>query len=314
MHNDVAARFSAKVDGMVLSLAHEVGETCIAISAPSGGGKSHLLAMMIARPEFQAFEDEEGLVRPLLVVQAPSPCTSKQLAAQIYFLLSGEALPSTLKEHEAWRRARRMLQGHNTSILVIDEFHHALIRKTSEQTRSLVETIKNLCLPALDPGNTHDTNRAIGVVLAGTRLLGDIIMKDVQLRDRTIKISIKPLKSQGEDLKKFKKFLELLQSKLPFTNHTTLTEDGMVARMHKACSGYTGRATRLIKSAALMALRANQDCIDGKQHLAVVFADLLKLGPKNNPFLVADITTCPDVPDSAWDEATMLRGAADTDF
>jgi hypothetical protein len=49
----------------------------------TGAGKTHLIKQLLKEPGLQTEETAEGLYRPLLMLEAPSPCTLKTLGMRI---------------------------------------------------------------------------------------------------------------------------------------------------------------------------------------------------------------------------------------
>jgi hypothetical protein len=110
-----------------------------------------------------------------------------------------------------------------------------------------------------------------------------------------------------------RRFIEAVEEALGFPGNSGLSTDDMVRRFMKATRGYRGRAMHLIKEAAFRAIDDGAARIDRNRHLAAVFRDITGLGPNANPFLVADIDTCPEVKEQIWNRLTLLRGVGTAD-
>ncbi|KAA2235865.1 AAA family ATPase [Salinarimonas soli] len=299
-------------DYMYADEAEEAEARCMIVAAPSGAGKSHVLRRLREHSALVPFKDAFGTVRPLVAIKAPSPCTLRTLGLRLYEAMTGKTLPGSMKEHEVWVRVRAQIEAQLVSVVMIDEFHHAFMRRTDDERRSLVETLKNLVIP--DP---HDPLRPPGaemrpvlLVLSGMPWMTKVIDRDFQLRRRGVLVPIKPLGASAKDIRKATKFLQLVEGKLGFPEPSGLDDIDMVRRMLKASNGYTGRMMALVKEAAFLAIQAGARRLDLKDHLAAVFEEIFQVGPKRNPFLVADISTCPKLPEAEFLKLTLLRGSA----
>ncbi|BCB17124.1 TniB family NTP-binding protein [Bosea sp. ANAM02] len=293
--------------------AEELEARCMVIAAPSGAGKSHILLRLREHPSLQPYRDEIGPVRPLIAVKAPSPCTLKTLGIQICHRLTGMRLRASATEHEIWTEVRAQLDAQHVSVLMIDEFHHAFAKSSADQRRNLVETLKNLAIPdPADPLRQPGSEmRPIMLVLSGMPWTIQVLNQDSQLLRRRAVIAIEPLKNDQSGLRKAAKFMELVESKLPFETSSDLSEPDMLRRMMLASNGFTGRMMALVKQAAFLAINQKAQFIDRERHLAVVFEEIFQIGKLRNPFLVPDITSCPRVPEPAFERLTLLKGTGD---
>lgn len=293
--------------------AEELEARCIVVAAPSGAGKSHLLRRLREHPGLKPTVDAYGPLRPLVAVKAPSPCTLKTLGIQLVKAMTGRRLSIHLKEHEVWAELYAQADGQGTAVVMIDEFHHVLARRNVEERLAIVNTLKNLVIPdPADPLRLPGSElRPIVLVLSGMPSVVKTIEMDEQLLRRRLVISIDPLGRSDADLKKAKRFLELVEPRLGFAQASGLSEPDMVLRMMRASNGYLGRMMAILKEAAFLAIRTDAPRVDRALHLATVFEEIFKLGPKRNPFLVADIALCPATPEQAFERLTLLRGTGD---
>ncbi|MCJ2142862.1 AAA family ATPase [Methylobacterium sp. E-066] len=312
VNTDIVINTAARFKQMLDDLDGATEGQCLAIPAASGAGKSHLLGRLRLEPRLASFNDNSGPIRPLIHIKAPSPCTLKTLGLTLYFTLTGKELSARLTDHAIWRQVVYQLHAQFVSVIMIDEFHHALYGRTGEQQRLVAETLKNLILPDPDdplrpPGAEL---RPVSLVLSGMPWFRNVLMQDTQLKDRCIFASIKPLKQSNLCLKKAKAFLSLVESKLEFTAPSRLSEADMIQRMLKASNGYTGRMMRFIKRASFRAIQSNSNCIDQVKHLGFVFEEIYELGERRNPFLVPDISKFPKLKEADFGKLTRLIGTA----
>jgi len=307
----VAKAAKRKFDGLVSRAMKASGEgQCMVLHAETGAGKTHLLNQLLKRPDLAASRDDFGPVRPLLYVRAPSPCNLLTLGRVLYKRLTDADLPQSYKKEEVWLRLSYQLYGQRVCVLVIDEFHHVLVNSSVEKKKSVVNTIKSLVQPdpMADFVPTLITPYPMQVVLAGVPLVNDVVRMDGELSRRTPRVAILPLPPTEEGLAGMKAFLAAVESLLGFPGRSGLSDDDMVRRFMAAARGYRGRAMHLVKEAAFLAIDKGAACIDRKRHLAAVFQEITELGPNANPFLVADISACPEVKENVWGKLTLLRG------
>lgn len=326
VNTDVISSSKQRFDELLQSLrtdeiadgaeAEELEAPCVCIPGGSGVGKSHLLRRLRENPLLVPFRDSQGPVRPLVAIKAPSPCTSLSLARKLYAALTGDDLPEKITDGEAWRRVRAQLDGQLVSVIMIDEFHHAFIQRTTDQCRALVQTLKNFLVPnpndpLLPPGAEP---RPIMLVLAGMPWLDEVIVKDLQLKRRRTLFEIKPLEQDQSGIMRMRKFLNLVETKLPFPEASRLTDGDMVRRFFRASNGWLGRAMALVKDAAFLAIERDARRIDVQQHLAVVYTERFGFGGSRNPFLIADIDAFKPLKDAEFERLTLLRGKAKRSF
>lgn len=314
--DDVARAAHKLFDAIVERTLKMHGEgQCMVVHAETGAGKTHILNRLLKREELASSEDTQGPIRPLLYVRAPSPCNLLTLGRVLYSKLTGVDLPQSYETHEVWQHLKYQLYGQRVSIIVIDEFHHVLMNSSIEKKRTVVSTVKSLVQP--EPVTDADADPLVPyplqVVLAGVNEVNRVIRMNGELSRRTPRLTIRRLHPTTKGLKRMRQFLKSVEEALGFPGSSDLYTDDMVRRFMKATRGYRGRAMHLVKEAAFRAIDDGAARIDRKRHLAAVFRDITGLGANANPFVVADITTCPEVKEQIWSKLTLLRGVGEPD-
>lgn len=314
--DEVAKTAQKMFDGLVARTLKTHGEgECLVVHAATGAGKTHILNRLLKRQDLASSSDAQGPIRPLLYVRAPSPCNLLTLGRVLYRKLTGVGLPRSYETHEVWEHLKYQLYGQRVSIIVIDEFHHVLMNAAIEKKRTVVSTVKSLVQP--EPVTDADADPLVPyplqVVLAGVDEVNRVIRFDGELSRRTPRLTIKRLHPTTKGLKRMRRFIEAVEEALGFPGNSDLSTDDMVRRFMKATRGYRGRAMHLIKEAAFRAIDDGAARIDRNRHLAAVFRDITGLGPNANPFLVADVDTCPEVKEQIWNRLTLLRGVGTAD-
>lgn len=145
------------------------------VVSKSGAGKS--TALMRAFRKYPAFGNGfcvTGSGCPILSIEAPSPCTLKQLALAILDALGYHA-ERDLKENVAWKRARRLLKLHGIAFLHIDEAANVLHQKSEHEIRKIADTLRALMLSREWP---------VQIILSGVPEIEPLLDIDRQLRRR----------------------------------------------------------------------------------------------------------------------------------
>lgn len=289
----------------LLDSAEEGGEGwAVVITGPSGSGKSHCIDRFCAREDFKQFSTPEADIIPLLYVEAPSPCKLITLGHAIYTKLTGKHLPSGAKLHDVWRKVRKQLKGHQVSILVIDELHHVLQKKSEEDDDVIAETLKSLLI---------DKDWPMQLVLAGMPELSDYVNRHKQLKRRRKKFQFNPLKSNEKGRGQAQTFVELLEAKLPKGMKFDFPDHDMPGRFLKASRGYTGHIAMFVKLAAFQAISAGKSEITYK-HLSQEYEELYECKKDNNPFSCLDLAKCAEPPkDPDRSRLTRIHGALKTE-
>lgn len=96
----------------------------IALIAPSFTGKSQCISMVENHPMLQDHFQGEFLVKPMISISAPSPCTLRTLGHELLNALGWVGrYPST--QHMVWHHVRHLLIAYGVMIVVIDEFQQS---------------------------------------------------------------------------------------------------------------------------------------------------------------------------------------------
>jgi hypothetical protein len=278
---------------------------CLVINGKSGAGKSHIIKRYMNRPDLQPGEDEHGPLRPLIYIEMPPACTNKFLASKVHQAETGDLLNSKISVPESWDQALAQVYGQCTSFMIIDEVHHAM--STIAQRTEMMNTIKSLLFPEREKASLRRPRYPLQIILAGIPAIAKVIQTDTQLSERAEFYSIKPLPETMSGRGKMAKFLSLVEGQLGFSKPSNLSTEDMVLRMMRATEGYTGRAMRLIKSAAFRTIDEGGVSLS-REALGEAVSDMHDLGPAANPFLVADPFKVAVIRAKDRGELTFLRG------
>jgi hypothetical protein len=271
---------------------------CLVLYGRTGAGKTHIVKRLIADPNLQPYETNEGKRRPLLKIVAPAPCTLKTLGLQILHRL-GYRPKKTLRENEVWDRVEANLRAQGVAILVIDEMHNVLAGRNSVERHKIAMTLKSLMVSEENP---------IQLVLAGLDSLKKFVTGYSELHRRSHFVELVALDGV-RDAKKIEKFLKGLEEKLGLDT-CGFTEHDMPHRFWFASRGLVGRMAYLAQQAATIAVSLDDDVVR-EEHLAEAYRRPYGADDDQNPFLVPNprmLKLPKKEEDIRDDDETFLRG------
>ncbi len=165
-----------------------VEDTVVAIDAPKPEGR---ILVVVGEPGAGKTKSIDHALRkvpglfdgPLLCVEAPSPCTLKQLGRNILLQL-GYPLRRDLREHITWELVRAQLKSTATRIVWIDEMHHAVTKPRVGELEKVSETLKNV---------VQQRDWPVSLILSGRESLSYFIGQDRQIERRSRTIRFEPM-------------------------------------------------------------------------------------------------------------------------
>ncbi|ABE37266.1 hypothetical protein RPD_0026 [Rhodopseudomonas palustris BisB5] len=285
-------------DELVVAYYSKVEGNLMVVYGSSGSGKTHVLRQLRKDEDLQLDEtDPECARRPLLMIEAPSPCTLKTLGlAVLQGLGYEEAGFANLREHEVWRRARANLSNQGTGILVIDEMHNVLAGRSNMESVKIAMTLKSLMVSEVTP---------IQIVISGLKTVRDFAEHFKELQRRSQFLEMTPLTSPRDD-KKLVLFLEGLEKELKFRT-CGFTRHDLPVRFMMASRGLIGRVAYFVKMAAKLAITLGDDEIK-QEYLGKVYERIYRVSANQNPFLMANVASFVMPREKEADELTFVRG------
>ncbi|MBB3951472.1 ATP-binding protein [Aureimonas jatrophae] len=273
----------------------------ILLCGPTGSGKSHVLDRVENAPTFVPIETDMGIVRTLVRVDAPAPCTLKTLGTTIYRELTGVDLRSHIQEHEIWNRVRAQLAAQKVKYLMIDELNHVLLAKSVIEHRKVAETFKRVM---------QMKDWKVYLILAGMPESLPFLRGNGQLNRRTKKIEIRPVVAGDVGNAAIATHVKILIEKLGTAVDFDLAE--AAPRFHLASGGYLGKVAELLKNALEVASDAGGDHIT-LGDLAEAYDDLYgastdDIGDEKNPFLCTDHSLAMRIVAADNSRETKLKG------
>lgn len=324
VHEGVAKRLDGIATEMIAAARAEVSGIIALVVGPTGAGKSHNLDRFAERPEFRAFErvNREGVVRPLVHIEAPKPCTLKSLGMHLWEELTGHPFHRVNpKEHAIWRAVMHQMNEQQVRVLVIDEFHHVIDGGNSVQRRQVTEILKSLSnrSPLVFGASTGREGvlndkvdaimpaRPINVLLAGMPEIETVVAENRQFDRRKYYLKIAPVGEDAQGVKAMARFLRLMSEKVDLG--ADLSERDLPLRFRKASRGYLGMAAFLAKRAARRAFSHGRHSIDVVEDLGGIFEDITGEPPDRNPFLVANPSALRGAGVLTEQQMTRLKGS-----
>jgi hypothetical protein len=220
--------------------------SCMFLVGRSGAGKT--TAINSYRRRHPDSLSDDGSVIPIFAASLPSPATIKGVAERILQMLRAPK-PGIGTAVNMTARIVRLLNGCKVELVILDEFQHLLQRGSKKNFDEVSDWVKDLI-----------NMSGVPVVMVGTPGSEEILRVNPQL-DRRVKtvatLHSFDYKNSPSDLEKF---LGAVHAALPFANERNslrLSDTSCASRIFLVSDGLPGRAMRLIREAAKLAVRAD---------------------------------------------------------
>ncbi|WP_415716106.1 TniB family NTP-binding protein [Maridesulfovibrio sp.] len=189
--------------------------------------------------------DGETAKSPVVYVQAPSIPDEGQLVDSILYFLNAPFRP-TDKFSAKSKQLKVLLTAVDTRILIIDEIHNMLAGGHKKQSAYL-NYIKGL-------GN----DMQISIVCIGTKLADRALVSDDQMSNR-----FDPAYLPRWQLdKNFLSLLASFEKLIPLAKPSNLCDPNIVSKVLSMSEGYLGEISRILTTAAVLAIRSGTEKID----------------------------------------------------
>jgi len=268
---------------------------CLIITGPSGAGKTTISRYF--REAFPRRSTKEGTIVPVLTATIPCPASVKSLATSLLDGL-GDPIPDKGSVVSQTLRLYKLMEACKVELVLLDEFQHIIDRDSLKVLYTAADWLKNFVNRTKKP-----------VILMGMPGADRILDANDQLERRfSSRITLEPFgwgeKKQIED---FRKFLKVLDEKLPFDTRSQLSSWEMALRIHYATGGVVGKVMALVRTATLKAIKDGEVRIT-MDHLSNTYeekwgiAERLRRGDRYlNPFKATteDVEKAPPPPDPA---------------
>ena len=224
---------------------HALESIGILVTGEKGTGKTTIKDLYIANNKIRQTKSETFV--PVLSIRIPVPASERGLTICLLTAL-GDPYPTRGTITVQTLRVYNLAQKCRTELAIFDEFQHFAERESFKLNRTVSDWTKNFM------GETK-----LPLILFGTPKSKEILdgTENEQLRRRfPYRMSLKPFgwKTEKEQTE-FRKFLLMVEEKLPLDRPSNLADPNIAARIHYATGGLMFEVMRLIRYAAILAVK-----------------------------------------------------------
>lgn len=213
----------------------------------TNNGKTMIVSRFHSRHPEREKPDGEGVVLPVLLIQAPPVPEESRFYNAILERVGAPYRPSDRidsKQYQAIRTLARL----ETRMVIIDEIHHILAGTVHKQ-RQFLNTIKYL-------GNELQ----VPIVGVGIQDAFHALQSDAQLANR-FEPTLLPRWKMGTE---YLKLLASFERMLPLKQVSALTEKTLALKILSMSEGVIGEISALLVRAAVRAVERRRERIDAK--------------------------------------------------
>ena len=265
---------------------------------PSGTGKSHGLDLTVdrhGRSGMDGYQRIDTCCRVTAMAKADAVSTAKGILTQLGKPMPAARGNANLPILEASMQAA--LMAHKVKILILEEFHNAMLAGSPQLRGQTSRILKNLWnqspLQAAGRWAIPDPQRGdyrLLIILSGTDELTEVFEQDPELASRfSCVVETSQLGfSTPESIKNFRYVYLSLAERFGLAERLNANDDGVVARFLVGCEAHLRKLETLLQRVATLARRQEVPAI-GSELLAAAFDQVgstsLSVG---NPFLATD--------------------------
>lgn len=247
---------SEHLDGMIRNAkaCREGGgfkERALFVIGESNTGKSRMLEELFReKANFQPYQDEEGeWVRPMISIEAPSPCSSRELALKILKELGAVVRNKRISNPELYDFLKDQLRDQRVEYLHIDEMQDTVLHNTEFAIKSVQSDVKSLL---------QIKNWPLHAIFSGVDDLAKFIGDgDDQIGNRSNTVRLELLKDP-RDLRAAEQILSNIVVKHAGLEPGWAEKDELPARLILAGQGRFGTICDDVKKACFAAIDADR--------------------------------------------------------
>ncbi|WP_165215713.1 TniB family NTP-binding protein [Affinirhizobium pseudoryzae] len=251
-------------------------ERALFVIGESNTGKSRMLEELFReKASFQPYRDEEGeWVRPLISIEAPSPCSSRELALKILKELGAVVRKKRISNPELYDFLKDQLRDQKVEYLHIDEMQDTVLHNTEFAIKSVQSDVKSLL---------QIKDWPLHAIFSGVDELANFIEGgDGQIDNRSNTVRLELLKDP-RDLRAAEQILSNIVVKHAGLEPGWAEKDELPARLILAGQGRFGTICDDVKKACFAAIDANRRKVTLSDFEGVYQIRKAPL-PQDNPF------------------------------
>lgn len=222
------------------------GRSCLLIWGPSQNGKTSIVQEFLKRHKPQPRPDEDADQIPVVTVDAPPKADIRRFWCDILSYLNADYLP-TAPPGALAVEAVRQLKVLGVKMLIIDEFHNVNPNARRDIQRAFLVEIKNL-----------SNLLKIPIVATGTDEAKTVLESDKQLAGR-FRFSHLPKWPFNDD---YRRLLATFEFMIPLPEPSKLSSTALSHKIHGYTDGVLGYTSRLLYTAAELAVKKGRNCIN----------------------------------------------------
>ncbi|MEH7747329.1 TniB family NTP-binding protein [Neobacillus drentensis] len=256
------------------SLEHTSDPQCMLVTGPSGAGKTTLFKSYVKTYDKVMYESTRTK-KTLLWGEVPSPVRIATFLEMMLEML-GDPFPTRGTIGNKNHRLVKLIKDCKVELIMLDEFQHFVSRERYKINYEVADCFKSLI------------NRTqVPVVLFGLEEAEEVIESNPQLLRRfSYRCPMAPFSyNTPQGVNEFRTLLGQIDKNLPFKEHSNLADADIADRIMYATNGVMNSVMKIIRDAALRAVKDNRERIE-KVDLAIVYnlhASIMK-GKNDNPF------------------------------
>lgn len=218
---------------------------CRLLIGPTCNGKSELLRQLAARNPFVERGDRQGIIAPVIYVQAPRRPDEMAFFSAILRSISAPFNPSDRIDRRI-NQVLSLLEAVQCKVILIDEVHNILAGSTS-QHRQFQQTLRSL---------TNESQTSL--VYAGVKSALNAVASDAQLATRTTNRYL----PRWANNVSYQNLIGTLESNLPLKKYSGIYADrNMISKIFQLSGGLFGLTKNALIAAAIQAIRTGTERI-----------------------------------------------------
>lgn len=244
------------------------------ITGATGAGKTTMLKRY--EQQFPRRETKGGTEVTVLSASIPVPATVKSLVTKLLANL-GDPMAERGTVVNQTSRLARLMEACGVELIMLDEFQHFIDRESKKILETVSDWLKNLL-----------NETGIPIVLIGLPYSDQVLETNPQLKRRfSMRTSLDSFGWDTPDRQQeFRKFLRVLDEKLPFAKRSNLADQEMAHRFFLATCGVVAGVMQVARRASALAVARSMEKLDLGVLAEAYMERLSANNPKiENPFL-----------------------------